>query len=99
MSSKCERASPTAPDPTPGARPLPRIGTALRGEWDGAGHSAILPPMLEQLMGYPVVLTGLVTVSMETLYLGDRAALVVLLGYSGAVCAIAWFTRGRRLKL
>lgn len=76
----------TTPTTTPRSPAVPRL-------LDAINRNGLVVFLVANL------LTGLVNVSMETMYLGDRAASVVLLGYSGAVCAIAWFTRGRRLKL
>ncbi len=45
------------------------------------------------------LLTGLINLSMKTMYADDFTSMIVLVGYSGAVCSIAWLGRGYRLKL
>ena len=45
------------------------------------------------------LMTGLVNVSMETMYVGEGMAMGVLVGYSVVVCGLAWVIRGVRLKL
>lgn len=43
------------------------------------------------------VLTGLVNLSMRTMYAGDATAMFVLSAYSLAICGVAWALRGKRL--
>lgn len=43
------------------------------------------------------VLTGLVNLSMETIYAEDLTAYIILVGYMGVLCTFAWVFRGRRL--
>lgn len=72
-----------------------------------SAHSTqAVPPLLEAVNtnGLAVflvanVLTGLVNVSMQTMYLDARTSMLVLVGYSVAVCALAWVGRSVRLKL
>ena len=45
------------------------------------------------------LLTGLVNLSMRTMYMDDMKSMGVLIGYSGLVCAIAWVGRAVRLKI
>ncbi|EIW72255.1 hypothetical protein TREMEDRAFT_58415 [Tremella mesenterica DSM 1558] len=45
------------------------------------------------------LLTGLINLSMETIYVKEGIALIVLVGYSAGICLIAWFLRGLRLRL
>ena len=65
-----------------------------------------VPPLLEAINanGLAVflvanVLTGLVNVSMKTMYADARTSMIVLLGYSVAVCGLAWVGRNLHLKL
>jgi phosphatidylinositol glycan class W len=65
-----------------------------------------VPPLLEAINknGLAVflvanLLTGLVNVSMRTMYVGDRTAVLVLVAYSSLVCSIAWLGRGLRWKI
>lgn len=67
--------------------------------------SFAVPPLLEAINrnGLAVFLlanlaTGLVNVSMKTMYASDTVALLVLGLYSGGICALAWSGRGLRLK-
>ncbi|KAA1475282.1 GWT1-domain-containing protein [Dentipellis sp. KUC8613] len=62
------------------------------------------PPLLEAINrnGLPIFLlanmaTGVVNLSMETMYASDAVAMGVLTLYAVAVCAVAWWTRDRRL--
>jgi phosphatidylinositol glycan class W len=45
------------------------------------------------------VMTGLINLSMRTMYASDTAAVIILIAYSGALCGIAWLGRGVRLKI
>lgn len=72
---------------------------------DGSPSFAV-PPLLEAINrnGLAVFLvanlaTGLVNVSMKTMYAPDTVALTVLGLYSGGVCALAWLGRGLRVKI
>ncbi|KAG8950160.1 Glucosaminyl phosphatidylinositol (GlcN-PI) nositol acylation protein [Tulasnella sp. 424] len=52
--------------------------------------------------GLPVFLlanvaTGLINLSMQTMYMSDLSAMVVLILYVSGVCGVAWAFRGRRL--
>jgi phosphatidylinositol glycan class W len=65
-----------------------------------------VPPLLEAVNknGLAVflaanLLTGLVNVSIRTMYVGDRMAIVVLVAYSSVLCLIAWAGRGLRWKI
>lgn len=65
-----------------------------------------VPPLLEAINtnGLAVflianILTGLVNVSMKTMYADARTSMLVLVGYSVAVCGLAWIGRSLRLKL
>lgn len=42
-------------------------------------------------------MTGLVNLSMKTMYAGDALAMIVLCVYSLAVCGVAWALRGKRV--
>ncbi|WVQ84419.1 hypothetical protein IAT38_006571 [Cryptococcus sp. DSM 104549] len=68
--------------------------------------SPLVPPLLDALNKNGLVvflvanlLTGLVNVSMETMYASRTVGMGVLVGYSVAVCGIAWVLRGKRLKI
>lgn len=65
-----------------------------------------VPPLLDAINvnGLAVflaanVMTGLVNVSMKTMYADARTSMLVLVGYSVAVCGLAWVGRNLRLKL
>ena len=65
-----------------------------------------VPPLLEAINrnGLLVFLlgnlmTGLINVSMETMYMGNFGAMLVLVSYSVAISALAWLCKGFRLKL
>jgi len=65
-----------------------------------------VPPLLEAINknGLAVflaanLLTGLINVSMRTMYVGDRIAIVVLVAYSAVLSSIAWVGRGLRWKI
>jgi phosphatidylinositol glycan class W len=45
------------------------------------------------------VLTGLINVSVQTMYAGTTKSMLILSAYSAGVCAIAWAMRGMRIKL
>ncbi|GAA5972977.1 hypothetical protein JCM21900_006180 [Sporobolomyces salmonicolor] len=45
------------------------------------------------------LLTGLVNVSVESMYASDTLAMTVLIAYCSAVVAVAWVLRKRRLKM
>jgi len=45
------------------------------------------------------LLTGLINVSIRTMYVGDRIAIVVLVAYSAALSSLAWVARGLRWKI
>jgi len=45
------------------------------------------------------LLTGLVNLSMQTMHMDDARSMVVLVGYSAAVCAVAWMGRGLKVKV
>ena len=45
------------------------------------------------------VLTGIVNLSIKTMYAGPLVSLAVLFVYSAAVAAIAWTLRGYRIKV
>ncbi|OCF38235.1 hypothetical protein I316_00461 [Kwoniella heveanensis BCC8398] len=64
------------------------------------------PPLLEAINknGLLVFLlanlgTGLVNVSVETMYVGDGVAVMILGAYTVGVCGVAWVLRGRRIKV
>lgn len=68
--------------------------------------SNAVPPLLEAVNanGLAVflianIMTGVVNVSMRTMYADARTSMLVLLGYSLVVCGLAWLGRGLRLKL
>ena len=70
------------------------------------GPSAAVPPLLDAInrngLAFFLICnlaTGLVNISMETMYVSDIMAVVVLGLYSSAVCGLAWIARGVRLKL
>ena len=65
-----------------------------------------VPPLLEAINRNGLVvflvanlLTGLVNVSMETMYASNVQAMAVLLCYSGGVSLFAWIVRRYRLKI
>ncbi|WWD19548.1 hypothetical protein CI109_104009 [Kwoniella shandongensis] len=65
-----------------------------------------IPPLLEAINKNGLVvflvanlLTGLVNVSMETMYASKMVGLGVVGVYTWAVCGVAWILRGRRLKI
>lgn len=65
-----------------------------------------VPPLLEaiNINGLAVflianVMTGIVNISMETMYADARTSMLVLVGYSVAICSLTWVGRGLRLKL
>ena len=65
-----------------------------------------VPPLLEAINanGLAVflaanLLTGLVNISMRTMYVGDRTGMGVLVVYSSMLCAVAWLARGLRWKI
>ena len=65
-----------------------------------------VPPLLEAINrnGLAVflvanLLTGLVNVTIQTMYAPDVSATLVLLSYSIAVCAFAWVARRTTLKI
>jgi phosphatidylinositol glycan class W len=43
------------------------------------------------------VATGMVNLSMRTMYASDGRAMCVLVAYTFGVCAFAWAVRGRRV--
>ncbi|KLO07820.1 GWT1-domain-containing protein [Schizopora paradoxa] len=45
------------------------------------------------------ILTGLVNLSVRTMYASDAFAMVILLSYSFAICGLAWIAKTRRLWL
>ena len=64
------------------------------------------PPLLDAINTNGLVvflvanlLTGLINVSVQTMYIGDMVAMVILVLYSLGVCAFAWSIRHVRLKL
>nr|XP_018260994.1 uncharacterized protein I303_06711 [Kwoniella dejecticola CBS 10117]OBR83152.1 hypothetical protein I303_06711 [Kwoniella dejecticola CBS 10117] len=64
------------------------------------------PPLLESINKNGLVVflvanlfTGLVNVSMESMYAGKTLSMVVLVGYSLAVCAVARLLRNKRISL
>lgn len=64
------------------------------------------PPLLDAINanGLAVFLlanlgTGLVNVSMQTMFAPDWLAMGVLVTYSAAICGIAWVMRGVRIKI
>jgi phosphatidylinositol glycan class W len=68
--------------------------------------STSVPPLLEAINSNGLVvflaanvLTGLINLSMRTMWARDSMALLVLTGYSLVTCLIAWTLRNRRLKL
>jgi phosphatidylinositol glycan class W len=68
--------------------------------------SPACPPLLETINanGLPIflaanLLTGLVNVSMRTMYASWYTAMGVLLAYSMGLCVIFWTMRGWRLKI
>jgi phosphatidylinositol glycan class W len=65
-----------------------------------------VPPLLEAINNNGLaiflagnVLTGLINLSMRTMYASDATAIIVLIAYSGAFCTVAWLGRGVRLKI
>ena len=65
-----------------------------------------MPPLLEAINknGLAVflaanLLTGLINVSIRTMYVSDRMAIIVLVAYSSVLCSIAWVGRGLRWKV
>ncbi|KAH9934551.1 GWT1-domain-containing protein [Epithele typhae] len=81
---------------------VPR-GRAGRGG-DGAGGAPSAPPLLEAVNKNGLVLfllanvtTGLVNLSMQTMYMSDWAAMMVLTAYSFGIGAVAWTCRHRKL--
>ncbi|KAI0324103.1 hypothetical protein GY45DRAFT_1439298 [Cubamyces sp. BRFM 1775] len=74
----------------------------LRGRDHGAGGSA--PALLEAINKNGLVLfllanvmTGLINLSMQTMYMSDWSAMIVLSLYAFSISAIAWTCRHRRL--
>lgn len=72
----------------------------------GSGAPDACPPLLEAVNrnGLAVflaanLLTGLVNVSMQTMYASRAAALAVLGAYSAVTCALAWAIRRYRIKI
>ncbi|RPD60688.1 hypothetical protein L227DRAFT_623446 [Lentinus tigrinus ALCF2SS1-6] len=70
-------------------------------EWDAAASA---PPLLEAVNKNGLVLfllanvaTGLINLSMQTMYMSDWAAMLVLATYSFSVCAVAWVCRHRKV--
>ena len=70
------------------------------------GHGAAVPPLLDAInkngLAFFLICnlaTGLVNVSMSTMYTSDLTAVAVLVMYSAAVCALAWLGRGLRLAI
>lgn len=70
------------------------------------GSSDACPPLLEAVNrnGLAVFLlanlmTGLINVSMQTMYASHATALTVLAAYSAGICAIAWAIRRYRIKI
>ena len=70
-----------------------------------SGDNAV-PPLMEAINknGLAVflaanLLTGLINVSIRTMYVGDRIAIVVLVAYSAALSSLAWVARGLRWKI
>lgn len=65
-----------------------------------------MPPLLEAINNNGLgvflaanLLTGLVNVTMRTMYIGDYTAVFVLVAYSSILCSVAWLGRGFRWKL
>jgi len=70
------------------------------------GPTAAVPPLLDAInrngLAFFLICnlaTGLVNVSMETMYASDTVAIGVLIVYSATVCGLAWAGRGFRLKV
>ena len=64
------------------------------------------PPLLNAINANGLViflianlLTGLINLSIKTMYVGDVTSMAILVGYSGAVCCLSWLARQSRLKL
>lgn len=73
---------------------------------NSSSEGPAVPPLLDAINrnGLAVFLlanlgTGLVNVSMRTMYASDSVALVVLLLYSGGISALAWAGKRLRLKI
>ncbi|KAK7472222.1 Glucosaminyl phosphatidylinositol (GlcN-PI) nositol acylation protein, variant 2 [Stygiomarasmius scandens] len=87
-------ASPTWPSHSAGAGSIP--GSYNTGE--------IPPPLLEAINKNGLVLflvanllTGVINLSIPTMYASDTFAMVILGGYTWVICALAWWTRRRRI--
>lgn len=70
-----------------------------------SGGNAV-PPLLEVINknGLAIflaanLLTGLINVSIRTMYVGDRIAILVLAAYSSVLCSLSWVGRGLRWKI
>ncbi|RDX41287.1 hypothetical protein OH76DRAFT_1561669 [Lentinus brumalis] len=70
-------------------------------EWEAAGSA---PPLLEAVNKNGLVLfllanvaTGLINLSMQTMYMSDWAALLVLTAYSFGLSAVGWACRHRKV--
>ncbi|KAI0712736.1 GWT1-domain-containing protein [Cerioporus squamosus] len=70
-------------------------------EWEAAGSA---PPLLEAINKNGLVLfllanvaTGLINLSMQTMYASDWAAMLVLAAYSFGLSAVAWVCRHRKV--
>ncbi|KAE9408960.1 hypothetical protein BT96DRAFT_962565 [Gymnopus androsaceus JB14] len=63
--------------------------------------TAIPPPLLAAINknGLVVFLFGLINLTIPTMYTSDFWAMVILCGYSFAICVAAWFLKGIRLRL
>ncbi|CEQ42998.1 SPOSA6832_04890 [Sporobolomyces salmonicolor] len=58
------------------------------------------PPFADRLESTQAnLLTGLVNVSIESMYASDTLAMTVLIAYCSAVVAVAWVLRKRRLRM
>lgn len=78
---------PSSPQPTnPPSKPVPPLLHAIN-------QNGLVVFLVANL------LTGLVNVSMETMYMGNASALFVLALYSMGVCGLAWTIRSYRLKI
>ncbi|KAF7972112.1 hypothetical protein HWV62_18820 [Athelia sp. TMB] len=80
-----------------------RVSSAHAAEAEKAGSSGP-PALLDAINRNSLVLfllanvaTGLINISMGTMYASDTLAMAVLSAYAMGVCAIAWRFRGRRL--
>ncbi|KAI0748577.1 GWT1-domain-containing protein [Daedaleopsis nitida] len=86
------------------AGPAAAVGRERGGANPGVDFGSSAPPLLDAINKNGLVLfllanvaTGLINLSMQTMYMSDWAAMLVLVVYSFGVSAVAWACRHRKI--